>query len=125
MSLPFADEVAACRAAQAEWGRRSVRERLKPIRELRHLLVERADAICDVIGAEIGRPAAEVVGTELLPAAAALKFLEKEAARVLKPRKVGSRPIRSRMRWYSSGLSPCSATSSGVMGGSFRITGVM
>ena len=30
--------------------------------------------------------------------------------------KVGSRPISSRMRSYSSGLRPCSATSSGVIG---------
>ena len=35
---------------------------------------------------------------------------------------MGARPIRSRIRWYSSGLSPCSATSSGVMGGSLRLT---
>src|ERR1043165_1588574 len=35
---------------------------------------------------------------------------------------VGSRPISWRMRWYSSGLRPCSATSSGVMVGSFGIT---
>ena len=36
--------------------------------------------------------------------------------------KLGVRPISLRMRWYSSGLSPCSATSSGVMLGSFRLT---
>src|SRR5689334_15809218 len=35
---------------------------------------------------------------------------------------LGSRPIRSRMRWYSSGLRPCWATSSGVILGSFGIT---
>src|SRR5207244_4299227 len=35
---------------------------------------------------------------------------------------VGSRPISCRMRWYSSGLRPCSATSSGVIVGSFGIT---
>src|SRR5690606_5678876 len=29
--------------------------------------------------------------------------------------KLGSRPIRSRMRWYSSGFSPCALMSSGVM----------
>ena len=39
--------------------------------------------------------------------------------------KLGARPIRSRMRWYSSGLRPCSATSSGVMGGSLDFTGDM
>src|SRR5581483_3480665 len=33
----------------------------------------------------------------------------------------GSRPIRSSTRLYSSGLSPCSATSSGVIFGSLRI----
>src|SRR5690606_40082109 len=32
--------------------------------------------------------------------------------------KLGSRPIRSRMRWYSSGLRPWAATISGVMAGS-------
>src|SRR5260221_5970758 len=36
---------------------------------------------------------------------------------------VGSRPMRSRIRRYSSGLRPCSATSSGVMRGSLGITG--
>src|SRR3954467_14765329 len=35
---------------------------------------------------------------------------------------VGSRPISCRIRSYSSGLRPCSATSSGVMVGSFGIT---
>src|SRR5215471_14983819 len=35
---------------------------------------------------------------------------------------VGVRPISLRMRWYSSGLRPCSATSSGVMLGSLRLT---
>jgi hypothetical protein len=33
--------------------------------------------------------------------------------------KVGSRPMRSRMRWYSSGLSPWAAISSSVMGTMF------
>src|ERR1041384_5633880 len=35
---------------------------------------------------------------------------------------VGSRPISCRMRSYSSGLRPCSATSSGVIFGSLGIT---
>src|ERR1700730_11397192 len=34
---------------------------------------------------------------------------------------VGTRPISSTRRAYSSGLSPCSAIRSGVMGGSLRI----
>ena len=38
---------------------------------------------------------------------------------------MGARPIRSRMRWYSSALRPCSATSAGVMGGSAEFTPVI
>src|SRR3954449_1769233 len=36
---------------------------------------------------------------------------------------VGVRPISARMRSYSSGFSPCEATSSGVISGSGRING--
>ena len=93
MTLPFSAETAACRAAQIEWSKRSVAKRLQPIRELRHLLVERADEVCDVVASEIGRPAVEVVATELLPTAAALKFLERDSARILRPREVGWRPL--------------------------------
>src|SRR3954464_12328838 len=84
---PFAAEVAACRAAQEPWSRLPVRDRLRPVRELRQLLVERAGAIYAAVAADVGRPASEVLATELLPTTAALKFLEQEAARVLAPRR--------------------------------------
>lgn len=93
MTVPFAAEAASCRTSQHDWSRRSVAERLKPIRALRQLLVERASEICDVVHAEIGRPNVEVIGSELLPTAAAMKFLIKEARSVLKPRRVGGVPI--------------------------------
>src|ERR1700754_3777744 len=35
--------------------------------------------------------------------------------------KLGTRPMILRMRWYSSGLRPCEATSSGVIWGSLGI----
>ena len=88
---PFAAEVAACRAAQQPWAALSVRERLKPVRDLRHLLVERADEIFAAIAADIQRPAVEVLATELLPTTAALKYLEQDAVRLLKPRRIAGR----------------------------------
>ncbi|HUR54918.1 MAG TPA: aldehyde dehydrogenase family protein [Gemmataceae bacterium] len=88
---PFAAEVAACRAAQQHWAALSVRERLKPVRELRHLLVERADEIYAAIAADIRRPSVEVLATELLPTTAALKYLEQDAKRLLKPRRIAGR----------------------------------
>lgn len=95
-TTPFAAEVAACRAAQAAWSRRPVRDRLRPVRELRHLLVERTDDIAAAIAADIGRPALEVLASELLPTAAALKYLEQQAARILAPRKI---PGKHRPTW--------------------------
>jgi len=90
---PFASEVAAARAAQQSWSRLSVRERLRSIRRLRSLLVERADEVIDAIAADIGRPSVEVLSSELLGTAAALKFLEQHAARILAQRRVSGRPI--------------------------------
>jgi acyl-CoA reductase-like NAD-dependent aldehyde dehydrogenase len=96
MPTPFASEVAAARVAQATWSRVSLRERLRHVRALRNLLVERTDDLIATAHADIGRPAVEVLGTELLPTGAALKFLEQEAARVLAPRTI---PGRLRPTW--------------------------
>ena len=95
-SPPFAAEVATARAAQQSWSRQAVRDRLRPVRELRHLLVERADDLLAAVEADVGRPPAEVLATDLLPTAAALKFLEQEAARLLTPLRI---PGRLRPTW--------------------------
>jgi len=91
MPLPFADEVATARAARASWCQLTISERLRPIRSLRNLIAQRADALIGAVEADIGRPAVEVLATELLPAASALKFLEQRAKRVLAPHRIGWR----------------------------------
>lgn len=93
---PFAAESAACRTAQRAWAALSVRDRLRPVRELRYLVVDRADDLAAAEQADVGRSLLDVVATELLPVASALKFLQSEAARVLAPRKV---PRRLRPTW--------------------------
>src|SRR5580658_8791845 len=89
MTPPFADEVALARSAQVNWSRSPIKQRLRHVRSLRDLISRRADALCEAVGADIGRPAVEVLATELLPSAAALKFLEQRAERVLAPHRVG------------------------------------
>ena len=88
---PFATELTAARAAQAAWARRPVRDRLRHVRNLRALLVERVDDICAAVRADIARPPSEVLGTEVLSTAAALKYLEKRAAGLLAPNRVSWR----------------------------------
>jgi acyl-CoA reductase-like NAD-dependent aldehyde dehydrogenase len=111
---PFASEIAAARAAQLSWSRLSIRERLRPIGRLRSLLVERADDVIAAIHADIGRPTVEVLSSELLATASALKFLQQRAARILSSRRVswrlrplwlmGSRDVVHRRPWGVVGI---------------------
>ncbi|MGL6097067.1 MAG: aldehyde dehydrogenase family protein [Fimbriiglobus sp.] len=93
MIQPFADESARCRAAHLAWAAQPVRDRLRFARELRHRLVEHADALTAAVEADVMRSPGEVVGTDLLPSAAALKFLHSRGERILRPRRVGHRPL--------------------------------
>lgn len=90
---PLAAELAAARAAQLAWAARPLRDRLAVVREARFLLVERRHAVTAAVEADIGRKPAEVTATDLLPTAAAAKWLTQSAESLLKPRRVGSRPV--------------------------------
>src|ERR1700685_2535384 len=91
MLQPFSQEVNRARAAQASWSQLCIGERLHPVRALRNLIAIRADALREAAKSDIGRPPVEVIATELLPAAAALKFLEQKAQQVLAPHRIGWR----------------------------------
>ena len=90
---PFDDEARRCRTAQQLWQAKPVRERLRFVHCLRQLLVERTDALCEAVAADVKRIPWEVAATDILPAAAAAKFLLKNAAHILKPRRAGGRPL--------------------------------
>src|SRR4051812_24130778 len=90
---PFAEEAAKARRAQGRWVEVPVADRARIVKELRFLLVEAAEEIGAAAQADIGRTPAEMVATDILPTAAALKFLHRRAARILRPRTVGDRPI--------------------------------
>lgn len=85
---PFVKELAEARQAQQVWATVPLSDRLRCVRQLRGLIADHIDTISSAIAADIARSVTEVVATELLPAAAALKFLEKRAGRILAPRRV-------------------------------------
>jgi acyl-CoA reductase-like NAD-dependent aldehyde dehydrogenase len=93
MTPPFHDESTRARHAQRLWADTPIRQRLRVVREFRHLLVERCDTITSAVEADLARLPDQVIATDVLPTAAAAKFLEQHAARILKPRKVGWRPL--------------------------------
>jgi len=96
MPSPFDDVATRCRAAQQAWAERPIRDRLAIVRRLRHALAAHADRLCLATTQDVGRAADEVLGTDVLPTTDSLRFLERRAARVLRPRRV---PGRFRPWW--------------------------
>jgi acyl-CoA reductase-like NAD-dependent aldehyde dehydrogenase len=96
MTLPFSVEADRCRQAQRAWARRPLRERLQCIRKLRHRLVDSAQQLALTVTQDVARPAAEVLVTDILPTADACRFLERQAQRLLRPRRV---PLSQRPLW--------------------------
>src|SRR5258707_13674543 len=87
---------ATCRLHQRRWAALPMRRRLRPVRHFRHLLVENCDRLCAAVVNDVGKLAEETIGAEILPLAEACRFLERQASRLLKPRRV---PISQRPIW--------------------------
>lgn len=79
------------RVAQARWAKTPLADRLRIVRELRHLLAEHAEALAFAAGETSSRPLAEKLVSEVLPLADACRWLERESARILAPRRHGKR----------------------------------
>ncbi len=79
------------RLAQGEWSLTPLVRRLKVLREARHELARISDRLVDAISPDLNRTRADSYGSEVLPLLAAARFLEQEAERILKPRRLGSR----------------------------------
>ena len=77
------------------WAALPVRGRLRVLRAARHLMAQRAEEFAAAISPALARNHADTLVTELLPLLAACKFLERDAERLLKPRKLGlsGRPL--------------------------------
>jgi aldehyde dehydrogenase (NAD+) len=83
------------REAQRQWAREAIRERLRVIVRLRKRIASEPEELARVIPRELAgalhRTVAESMVAEVLPVLEASRFLEREAARVLKPRRIGWR----------------------------------
>src|ERR671937_523883 len=85
---PFADAVARCRQQQRIWAALPVHQRLWPVRTLRRLLVRDCDVLAEAVARDLAKPADETVAGEVLPLASACRFLQREAGRLLRPRRI-------------------------------------
>ena len=89
------------REAQRQWASESLRARLAVLRRARHLLASRAAEFAAAIPPTFARNPADIYISELLPLLDACRFLEREAAAILKPRTLGRRGLP----WWLGSLS--------------------
>ena len=90
-----ASDLILARQAQPGWAAQSVRQRLRIIRRVRHLVAEQALSLAQTVARVTQRSPAETLVAEILPLADACRFLEREAAHLLKPQRLSawSRPF--------------------------------
>jgi len=73
-------------AAQKSWRERPLSDRLQILKRCRHLVARDAKRLADAIELPQRRSIAESVAAEVFPLADAIRFLERNANRLLKPR---------------------------------------
>ncbi|MEP6955742.1 MAG: aldehyde dehydrogenase family protein [Chthoniobacterales bacterium] len=86
----------AARQAQISWARQPTRERARLIGTLRPLLAEKVNEIARAAAAVSGRPLDEKIVSEVFPLLEACRFLEKNAASILRSKRFGA---AGRPRW--------------------------
>lgn len=90
---PFQVLTERSRQAQQEWSTTPISQRLRHVRRLRDLLLHEYSKLCEAVEKDLGRDPGQTLPGEIFGIAAAAKYLEKRAARILRPRRVGDTPI--------------------------------
>ncbi|CAN5617035.1 hypothetical protein BH18VER2_BH18VER2_00600 [soil metagenome] len=83
--------IAAARFAQRRWATNSLRQRLAVIAQLRVAIADNATRLAQLAATPNERPVAEKLTSEVIPLLDACRFLERKAARILRPEKFGAR----------------------------------
>ena len=89
---------AAAKESQRRWAAKPLRERLRVLRAARHALAMRAGDLAEAISPLLARSRSDTLLAEVFPLLDACKFLEREASRILKTRRLG---VRGRPLWLS------------------------
>ena len=84
---------ASATPAQRAWAVTPIARRLAILRAARHEIARIADRLVDAISPNLHRTRADSYAAEVLPLLAAFRFLENEAAIILKPRRLGRKGL--------------------------------
>lgn len=84
-------QLVRAREAQRDWQAFSLKARLCHVRRIRQQIAEQSEALASSVSFAGRTSAAETLAAEIIPLADACRFLEKEASRVLRPRRLARR----------------------------------
>jgi len=82
------DELASIQQA---WASLPIAERLAVLKRARHIFAKSTSDLCDAVSPDLTRNAADTRVAEILPLLEACRFLEREAAKILGPKRLGRR----------------------------------
>ena len=82
------EAVARGRAAQPAWASQSFRQRAKIILNVRELILQQIDEISSLISLETGKPIAEAISMEIVPALDLMHYFARNTAGLLEPRPI-------------------------------------
>ena len=82
---------------ESAWADRPIKARLRVLRAARHAMAYKAEAFAEAISPKLTRSKADTMVSELLTLLDACRFLEREAPRLLAPRKLG---LKGRPLWF-------------------------
>jgi len=86
----ISDMLQFARAAQSEWQRLAIPERLHVVQRFREILAACCEEMCQAFALPDRRPK-DTVASEILPLADAARFLQRNACRILKPKRARRR----------------------------------
>jgi len=82
----IANRIASARRSGTEWAAQPINARLSILRRFRHALPGHAERLVAAVESSRPRAPGETIAAEILPLAEAVRFLERNAARILAPR---------------------------------------
>jgi acyl-CoA reductase-like NAD-dependent aldehyde dehydrogenase len=82
------EAVRRARAVQPDWASLSFRERRRVILQARKLMLAERDEIATLVSRETGKPVAEAVSMEIVPALDAMHYFAHASENLLKPQKI-------------------------------------
>ena len=81
--------VGRARDAQATWAAKSYRERGRVIMAAREVILKEMEEIAFLISIETGKPVAEAISLEIVPALDLMQYFARKTANLLAPRRIG------------------------------------